>query len=261
MQRSVRLGEFSFEVPDNLKGDAQARGPNNPPPEDFEFSPKEQKDINQTLNRIAQTPDGKELIRDAFKDSNADKIHILDGSKHDLGTSALKTKPNPSIILNNSDNATGRYLGDDGQPHNSTKEQILAHELCHHTKDVGKDEYAAIACENEVMENFEGHVPRASHRGDGLGTRQFERAGPILQQESSLSTSPSSNSFAQTTAASETGTVGFETNDNSVRFTGDPTLLADAQRAGIDVPPHIAAQAQYNNTILAAAPAVPQMRI
>ncbi len=142
-------------------------------------------------------------------------------------------------------------MGNDHQPHDVTKEQVLAHELCHLTKHVGSDEYAAVACENEVMENYEGYVPRATHTSDELGTPEFERIGPPLQKQSALPNGDSPINLAE---------AGFSKDDQSVRFTGDTSLLAEARQAGLDVPPHIATQETTSHMNVTRAP-VAQMQI
>lgn len=95
------MGEFSFKVPEALRGDTSPRSNKNPAPEDFEFSKAGQADVKQTLKRISETPDGRELIKDAFRDAGADRIHILDGSKHDIPSSVIRpANSDPGIILN-----------------------------------------------------------------------------------------------------------------------------------------------------------------
>lgn len=238
------MGEFSFEVPEGLRGDSQSRSSKNPPSEDFEFSAKGQADVTTTLKRLSQVPDGRELLNEVFRDTGAEKIHILDGSKHDLSTGVITPKnTDPAIILNSEQNADDRYLGTDGKYHDVTKEQVLAHEACHLTDFVGKDEYAAVACENDVMDGFDGHVPRASYtQGDDRGTSKFERAGAPLDQHSSLTDTTPSGSLDQGGTKLSLEDIGFGS-DKSVRFTGDTALLAEAQQAGLSIPPHIAAEA------------------
>ena len=154
----------SFDVPQHV---VDRIAPLNFSKEDVQLSPEKQALVEKVLDELSQTPEGRELIRNAAAGSPDGQLYIfdnLDGHSAALGPKSF-FRAN-AFGIGDADSGF-QYMGKDGNLHDITLQRLIVHELHHfsegqkagNTIDFEK-ESDAIHKTNLFMQKYYGSVPR-----------------------------------------------------------------------------------------------------
>lgn len=142
--------------------------------------------VEQALDEFASTPEGQQLIRDAysgtpgaFEKVDIDLADIPDGIRGLFGDAYVERGTNDIKI--NADGSDMRYPDADGNFHDMTIQRMLHHELVHvayHDKLSLGNEQDAIDRTNEYMSQYYGEPPNEL----GKWAEQHEERGSTLAE-------------------------------------------------------------------------------
>jgi hypothetical protein len=144
--------------------------------------------VEQTLNELSQTPEGRELLKEAAKNSPDGKVKIvlIDYHPDNMGPQIRGTYPN-SVLLYSGEHK-GRYLDVHGQYQDAYIQRGLTHELFHLSLKHGEKaeaagslwlsedlEQEAVRKTNQIMNKYYNETDRGSYyEKDKNGTKNLD---------------------------------------------------------------------------------------
>ncbi len=138
--------------------------------------------MEKTFEELSQTPEGRQLIMDAAKQSPSDTISIVRNAGPNGTSGETGTRVDKGLIYIGDNDNTFRYYSDKtGQYHDMSIQNLMVHELNHIAYYINPDDESqenfeanesdAIRRTNEYMAKYYGEPPRSEdpNKGDKFG--------------------------------------------------------------------------------------------